>query len=78
MARYQPIDSSAPKLPPATALRTLARIGRFLRPYRRQVVYAVIALIVAAVAVLAVGGRRGVIDRGLSAGDPANSTARSR
>ncbi len=72
MARYQPIDSSAPKLPPATALRTLARIGRFLRPYRRQVVYAVIALIVAAVAVLAVGqGLRGVIDRGLSAGDPA-------
>ena len=72
MARYQPIDSAAPKLPPATALRTLARIGRFLRPYRRQVVYAVIALIVAAAAVLAVGqGLRGVIDRGLSAGDPA-------
>ena len=72
MARYEPIGSDAPKLPPATALRTLARVGAFLRPYRRQVVYAVIALIVAAGAVLAVGqGLRGVIDRGFSAGDPA-------
>jgi ATP-binding cassette subfamily B protein len=72
MARYEPLNSDAPKLPPATALRTLARVGMFLRPYRRQVIYAALALVVAAAAVLAVGqGLRGVIDRGLSAGDPA-------
>jgi ATP-binding cassette subfamily B protein len=48
----------------------LARIGRFIRPYRRQVVFAAIALVVAAAAVLAVGqGLKGVIDRGFSAGD---------
>jgi len=62
------IPETAPKLPPATALRTLVRVGRFLRPYRRQVVYAAIALIVAAAAVLAVGqGLKGVIDRGFGA-----------
>ena len=33
-------------LPPVTALRTLARIGVFVRPYRRQVIYAAIALVV--------------------------------
>ncbi len=72
MARYEPLRSDAPKLPPATAVRTLARIGAFLRPYRRQVVYAAIALVVAAAAVLAVGqGLRGVIDRGFATGDPA-------
>ncbi len=59
-----------PKLPPVTALRTLTRIGAFLRPYRRQVVYAAIALVVAAAAVLAVGqGLKGVIDRGFGAGN---------
>ena len=32
MARaYSPIPSDAPKLPPMTALRTLARVGRFVR-----------------------------------------------
>ena len=34
----------APTLPPVTALRTLARVGVFVRPYRRQVIYAAIAL----------------------------------
>ncbi len=59
-----------PLLRPIPALRTLARIGAFLRPYRRQVVFAAIALVVAAAAVLAVGqGLKGVIDRGFSAGD---------
>ena len=58
--------------PPLSALRTLARIGTFLRPYRRQVVYAAIGLVVAASAVLAVGqGLRGVIDRGFGAGSSA-------
>jgi ATP-binding cassette subfamily B protein len=60
------------KLPPVTALRTLARIGRFLKPYRRQVAYAAAALLVAASAVLAVGqGLRSVIDHGFGAGDAA-------
>jgi len=63
---------SAPTLPPVTALRALARIGVFLRPYRRQVVAAAIALLVAAGAVLAVGqGLKGVIDRGFAAGNGA-------
>jgi ATP-binding cassette subfamily B protein len=66
---------SLPKLalvPPVTVLKALARIGGFLRPYRRQVVYAAIALVVAAAAVLAVGqGLKSVIDRGFGAGDAA-------
>ena len=48
----------------------LARIGVFVRPYRRQVIFAAIALVVAAASVLAVGqGLKGVVDRGFSAGD---------
>src|SRR5688572_11963627 len=59
-------------MPPVPVLKTLARVGPFLRPYRRQVVYAALALLVAAAAVLAVGqGLRGVIDRGFGAGDAA-------
>jgi ATP-binding cassette subfamily B protein len=62
----------APKLPPATAVRTLARLGRYLRPYRVRVVVAAIALVVAAGAMLAIGqGLRGVIDRGFAGGDAA-------
>jgi ATP-binding cassette subfamily B protein len=64
--------SRTPPPSPLSALRTLARIGRFLRPYRQQVVYAAIGLVVAASAVLAVGqGLRGVIDRGFGAGNGA-------
>ena len=60
----------APNAAPVTALRTLARVGVFVRPYRRQVIYAAVALMVAAAAVLAVGqGLKGVIDRGFAAGD---------
>src|SRR5512143_2813735 len=63
---------SLPTLPPVTALRTLARIGVFLRPYRRQVFGAAVALLIAAGAVLAVGqGLRGVIDHGFGAGSAA-------
>jgi ATP-binding cassette subfamily B protein len=63
---------SLPLLPPVTALRTLARIGVFLQPYRRQVLAAAVALLIAAGAVLAVGqGLRGVIDHGLGAGNAA-------
>ncbi|HVO87941.1 MAG TPA: ABC transporter transmembrane domain-containing protein [Casimicrobiaceae bacterium] len=70
MARSDTRLEPAPKIPPVTALRTVARVGRFLRPYRQQVVYAAIALIVAAGAVLAVGqGLKFVVDRGFAAGD---------
>jgi len=73
MARgYQPISLDAPKLPPMTALRTLARVGRFVRPYRRQVVFAAIGLVFAAAAVLAIGqGLKFVIDRGFGTGSGA-------
>ena len=58
------IADDAPKLAPATALRTLARIGLFLRPYRGRVALALIALFIAAGATLAIGqGLKGVIDR---------------
>ena len=43
-----------------------------LKPYRRRVIVAAIALVIAALAMLGVGqGLRAVIDRGFSAGDPA-------
>ena len=48
-----PID--APKLPPVTALKVLARVGRFVRPYKKQVILALVALLFAAASVLAVG-----------------------
>jgi len=64
-------DSPAPPSP-VTALRTLTRIGAYLRPYRREVAYAAVALLIAAAAVLAVGqGLRTVIDHGFGAGDGA-------
>jgi ATP-binding cassette, subfamily B, bacterial len=63
---------SRPTLPPAGALKSLARIAIYLRPYRRQVAMAALGLIVAAGAVLAVGqGLKGVIDRGFGAGNAA-------
>ena len=71
MARGDRIPFDAPKLPPATAMRVLARVGRFVAPYRGRLVVAVIALIVAAGATLALGqGVKVVIDRGFSAGVP--------
>ncbi len=57
-------------IPPVTALKTLARVAVFVRPYRRQLIYAAVALVVAAAAVLAVGqGLKGVVDRGFGTGD---------
>ena len=45
---------------------------QLLAPYRRRVILALVALVVAAGAMLAVGqGLRAVIDRGFAAGDPA-------
>ena len=54
-------------------LSTPARVvAALLKPYRRRVLLAAIALVVAALAMLGVGqGLRAVIDRGFSAGDPA-------
>ena len=40
MARADTRLEPAPKIPPVTALKTLARAWRFLRPYRRQIVLA--------------------------------------
>jgi ATP-binding cassette subfamily B protein len=73
MARgYSPIPVDAPKLPPLAALRTLARIGRFMRPYRRQVAFAAVALLFAAAAVLTIGqGLKFVIDEGFASGSGA-------
>src|SRR5437899_416065 len=65
-------NPQAPLLPPLTALKTLARIATFVRPYRRQLAYALIALVIAAAAVLTVGqGLKGVIDHGFGAGSAA-------
>ncbi len=60
---------AAPKVPPLIALRTLAQVWRFVQPYRRQVIYAAISLVVAASAVLTIGqGLKFVIDQGIAAG----------
>ncbi len=64
-----PTLPAPPKLPPLTALRMLARVWRFVQPYRRQVVFAGIALVFAAGAVLTIGqGLKFVIDRGFASG----------
>src|SRR5437660_1078772 len=63
---------TASTLPPPGALKSLARVGAYLRPYRWQVAAAAVALLVAAGAVLAIGqGLKGVIDRGFGAGNAA-------
>jgi ATP-binding cassette subfamily B protein len=57
-------------IPPVTALKTLARVAVFVRPYRRQLTCAAVALVIAAGAVLAIGqGLKGVVDRGFGTGD---------
>jgi ATP-binding cassette subfamily B protein len=72
MARSDTRLEPAPKIPPVTALKTVARVGRFLRPYRREVVFAAIGLVIAAGAVLAVGqGLKFVVDRGFAASNAA-------
>jgi hypothetical protein len=40
MARADTRLEPAPRIPPVTALRMVSRVGRFLRPYRAQVVAA--------------------------------------
>jgi len=64
-------DTLSPS-PPVGALKSLARVGTYLRPYRWQVAAAAVGLLVAAGAVLAMGqGLKGVIDRGFGAGNAA-------
>jgi ATP-binding cassette subfamily B protein len=70
MARADTRLEPAPKIPPLAALRIVARVGRYLRPYRRQIIYAAVALLFAAAAVLAMGqGLKFVVDRGFAAGN---------
>ena len=57
--------------PPKGELAQLARLGRFLTPYRGRIAIALTALVVAASCVLALGqGLRHVIDAGFGSGDP--------
>ncbi|MBI4194680.1 MAG: ATP-binding cassette domain-containing protein [Betaproteobacteria bacterium] len=57
--------------PPKGDLAQLARLGRFLMPYRGRIAAALAALVVAASCVLALGqGLRHVIDAGFGSGDP--------
>lgn len=58
--------------PKSKDIRQLARIAGFLRPYRRQIVFASVALVIASASILALGqGLKTVIDHGLSAGNTA-------
>ena len=57
-------------------LAQLRRLARFLIPYRRQLLLAMLALATASACVLALGqGLRGVIDSGFGSGDPAHLNA---
>jgi ATP-binding cassette subfamily B protein len=58
---------------PMTDPETPARVVvALLKPYRRRVILALVALVLASLAMLGVGqGLRAVIDRGFAAGDPA-------
>ena len=56
--------------PPRRDIRILRRLGRFVRPYRGQVLATLVALTVAAGTVLAVGlGIRLLVDNGFAAGN---------
>lgn len=58
-----PVEKPSPRL--------LLRLGSFLLPYKKQIVFASIALTLAAACVLLLGqGLRLVVDKGFAAGDP--------
>src|SRR5580765_1143297 len=60
-----------PQPPPKGEIVNLARLWRFLAPYRGRLFIALIALVVAAGCVLALGqGLRHVIDAGFGSSDP--------
>jgi ATP-binding cassette subfamily B protein len=62
-------DSLLP--PPKGDIAQFVRLGRFLAPYRLRIAVALVALLVAASCVLALGqGLRHVIDAGFGSGDP--------
>jgi ATP-binding cassette subfamily B protein len=61
----------SPAAPPKGDLAQLARLARFLTPYRWRIASALVALVVAASCVLALGqGLRYVIDAGFGSRDP--------
>jgi len=64
------MNTPPPQLPKGE-IAQLARLGRFLLPYRARIAVALLALVVAASCVLALGqGLRYLIDAGLGFGDP--------
>jgi len=57
--------------PPKGDIHHLARLGRFVMPYRLRIAIALVALVVAASCVLVLGqGLRHVVDAGFGSGDP--------
>lgn len=63
--------SASAAIAPKGDIAQLARLGRFLFPYRWRIAIALAALIIAASCVLALGqGLRYVIDAGFGSGDP--------
>ena len=55
----------------ASPKASLARIAPFLKPYRKRIAYALVALVVAAGSVLALGqGLKYVVDNGFGSGEP--------
>lgn len=65
-------NTTVPTPPPKADIAHLARLARFLLPYRWRIAGAMIALVVAAGSVLALGqGLRYVIDAGFGTRDPA-------
>jgi ATP-binding cassette subfamily B protein len=65
------VPNTEPLVPPPKGdIAQLARLGRFLAPYRSRIIVAMIALVVAASCVLALGqGLRHVIDAGFGTAD---------
>ncbi|HUJ85361.1 MAG TPA: ABC transporter transmembrane domain-containing protein [Burkholderiales bacterium] len=68
------MSSPQTRLPPEARRgdwRQFARLARFLRPYRARIAGALVALVVAAGSVLALGqGLKHVVDSGFGSGDP--------
>ena len=57
--------------PPKGDIQHLARLGRYLVPYRYRIATALVALVIASSCVLALGqGLRHVVDAGFGSGDP--------